>query len=103
MNSGFFVIMKNYVEIIFEDISTERSELLIAELSESGYEGFEEDSNILKAFILENQFDEAVLNGIAEKYRVIYYSQVIADTKLEPGVGIQFSTCDSRSIRSYKS
>jgi ribosomal protein L11 methyltransferase len=42
--------MSNYIEIKIENISSKESEILIAQLSEIGFEGFEEGGNFLSAY-----------------------------------------------------
>lgn len=59
--------MDTYIEIIFHAVTTEQSEILIAQLSESGYEGFEENENELKAFIPKSGYDIHVVNEIANR------------------------------------
>ena len=72
--------MSNYIEIDFENISSEKSEILIAELSNIGFEGFEEDSNALKAFIPEDLFDPSALKEIAAQCNVEFFRRTIAET-----------------------
>jgi ribosomal protein L11 methyltransferase len=50
--------MNNYIEFEFRKISVEQSELLIAQLNEIGFAGFEENENGLKAFIPERDYDK---------------------------------------------
>ena len=45
--------MSNYCEITIQIANEEQSDILVAELSELGYEGFEEMEGQLKAFITE--------------------------------------------------
>jgi ribosomal protein L11 methyltransferase len=81
MNSGFFNFrfMNNYFQFTFTDITSEQSELLIAQLSDAGFEGFEEDTNTLKAFIQEKEFDETLLNEIATQQGVNFSKDVIQE------------------------
>jgi len=60
----------NYIEIIFHAVTTEQSEILIAQLSEAGYEGFEENENELKAFIPKKGYDVHVISEIAKRYDI---------------------------------
>lgn len=64
--------MDNYVQIIFKHLQPEQQDLLIAYLSEAGYEGFEETGNELKAFISENSFDDTLLNELAIKHSLSF-------------------------------
>jgi ribosomal protein L11 methyltransferase len=49
--------MKNHIEVTIQPISTELAETMIATLSEIGFDGFLEESNMLKAYILSDDFD----------------------------------------------
>ena len=51
----------NYIQLTVHDISAEQSEILIAQLAELGFDGFEETENSLKAFTTEDQFSEGEL------------------------------------------
>jgi ribosomal protein L11 methyltransferase len=72
--------MSKYIQIEFQNISKEQSEILIANLAESGYEGFEEEENSLKAFIPENLFDETLISEIATQQNISYNKTVIEET-----------------------
>ncbi|MEI9809071.1 MAG: hypothetical protein WDO16_15090 [Bacteroidota bacterium] len=43
--------MSRYIQIEFQQVTAEQSSILIAELNETGFEGFEETETGLKAFI----------------------------------------------------
>lgn len=64
--------MGNYIQISFDGIQSEQQEQLIAFLSEAGYEGFEENDNVLYAFIEEKNFDKVLLNELVYKYQLTY-------------------------------
>ena len=51
---------ENYIQIHFKDVSPAKQEILIAQLSNIGFDGFEQDKNFLKAYIAESEFDEAL-------------------------------------------
>ena len=53
--------MNEYIQIEFQNISDEQSDILIAQLSELGFDGFEEEESNLKAFIPKKSFDETLL------------------------------------------
>lgn len=72
--------MGNYIQLLFENISLEKSEMLVAALSEEGYEGFEEDEHLLKAFIESIKFDAKVVNEIAGNLQVSFSKSVIEET-----------------------
>ena len=63
--------MSDYCEL---NIVSEDSlhDILIAELSEIGYEGFEESAGLLKAYIPEAIFVENELNILLNKYNLKY-------------------------------
>ncbi|HMU47463.1 MAG TPA: 50S ribosomal protein L11 methyltransferase [Chitinophagaceae bacterium] len=69
--------MGNYIQISFDGIQSEQQELLIAFLSEAGYEGFEENDNVLSAYIEEKNFDKVLLNELVYKYQLTYTEQLI--------------------------
>jgi ribosomal protein L11 methyltransferase len=51
--------MQNYIHIKFQPVSKEQQEILVAQLNELGYEGFEEGLNYMSAFIPEDQYNES--------------------------------------------
>jgi ribosomal protein L11 methyltransferase len=53
-----------YLQIHFTSITQEQSEILIAQLNEIGFDGFEEETGELKAFIPLTNFDENLFNSI---------------------------------------
>ncbi|MBK5270244.1 MAG: 50S ribosomal protein L11 methyltransferase [Bacteroidia bacterium] len=72
--------MVQYLKIEFQNISILTSEMLIAQLSEIGFDGFEENEHVLKAFIRENNFDEDKVNTIAGKLDAFYIKSIIEET-----------------------
>ena len=60
--------MDDYIKIVIEDISQEQKELLIAQLSLVGYDGFEEGANYLHAFIPSNNFNAEELVQISPQF-----------------------------------
>lgn len=70
----------DYIKITFADLQPEQKEILIAQLADAGYEGFEEVDNSLDAFISEKSFDKKLLNEISFKYQTPYTSEKIAET-----------------------
>ncbi|WP_205509715.1 50S ribosomal protein L11 methyltransferase [Longitalea arenae] len=50
--------MQNYIHVRFQPVTKEQQEILIAQLSELGYEGFEEGIHFISAYIPEEQFNE---------------------------------------------
>ncbi len=72
--------MSNYIQIEFTAITSDQSELLIAELNFAGYEGFEEGGNSLKAYIKVGEFDENALAEIADRTGCKFTKTVIEET-----------------------
>ena len=68
----------NYLQIGFRIKNAVENEILIALLSNAGFESFEEEENMLKAFIKENEFNESTLTGILEIIPCEYTSTVIS-------------------------
>jgi ribosomal protein L11 methyltransferase len=61
--------------------TNELKDILVAVLSEKGYEGFEEQQgNILVAYIPEEDFNEAETNTLVEDYDVTYTKERIEQT-----------------------
>lgn len=72
--------MGNYIQLEFKNISIELSDILIAQLSSIGFEGFEEGDNFLKAFIPSTDFDEVLIKEIANKNKISFNQSVIEET-----------------------
>jgi ribosomal protein L11 methyltransferase len=72
--------MNQYIQIEFRNLSAEQSDLLIAQLSEIGFDGFEEGENSLKAFIPENDFITTALKEIATSQNVSFIQTTIEET-----------------------
>jgi ribosomal protein L11 methyltransferase len=51
--------MKDYIHIKFQPVSKEQQEILIAQLIDLGYEGFEEGIGFISAYIPDDQFNES--------------------------------------------
>jgi ribosomal protein L11 methyltransferase len=68
--------MSDYREL---NIAAEESlyDILIAELSEIGYDGFEESTGLLKAYIPEADYSDTEVNILFNKYDVKYSSSII--------------------------
>ena len=72
--------MATYIQIEFQSISSEQSDLLIAQLSEIGFNGFEEEDNSLKAFIPANDFIQIAVKGIAASHNLSFTQTTIEET-----------------------
>ncbi len=70
--------MGNHIAITFIAIQPEQQELVIANLADAGYEGFEEKETELKAFVPEAAFEPSLLKELAFKYQLTYTVQTIA-------------------------
>ncbi len=57
--------MDRYVRISFENLEAEQKDILLARLSEIGYEGFEEEPGKLMAYLAEPDFQESALNELS--------------------------------------
>ncbi len=74
----------NYIELYFEISPMQpASEILIAELSELGYESFVEEENVLKAYIVSHLFDEKQIEGLYvmqnQEFSISYKWKQVAD------------------------
>ncbi|WEK34373.1 MAG: 50S ribosomal protein L11 methyltransferase [Candidatus Pseudobacter hemicellulosilyticus] len=68
----------NYLHFRFRPLNAEQREILIAQLSETGFEGFEESLDGLSAFIPEAQFEEDLLPGLLPDPNVQVSREVVA-------------------------
>lgn len=68
--------MNHFYEICIP-AGTALQELLVAELTEIGYDGFEESAEQLKAYIPEQRFVENELNNLLNKYNLNYFKSII--------------------------
>lgn len=68
-----------YIEIRFTDIDEDQKEILIALLSDIGFEGFEEDINFLKALIPELKYDENLLNTIIYIKNIKHSKSIVSE------------------------
>jgi ribosomal protein L11 methyltransferase len=72
--------MNEYVQIEFPTIPGELKDILIAELSAQGYEGFEETEEGLKAFITSASYDEKALQELARERNAGFNKTIIGET-----------------------
>jgi ribosomal protein L11 methyltransferase len=70
--------MSNYIQIQYDQINQEQTEMLIAQLAAIGYEGFVEEENSLQAFIPEKDFVAQTLIGIDMELKVQSRKSTIA-------------------------
>ena len=78
--SKLYLSMATYIQLEFQNISAEQSDLLIAQLSEIGFDGFEEEENSLKAFIPANDFIETAVKEIAASHNLSFTETTIEET-----------------------
>jgi len=69
--------MNNYIQIKIEDLTSEQSEILIAELGDHGFNGFEEGENFLNAYIEEKNLNEDELQKIIAWHQLRFTKNVI--------------------------
>ena len=62
--------MSNYIELTFHAVTPSQAEILIAQLSAAGYEGFEENENELKAFIKTEGYDLQFIQELTSEYSI---------------------------------
>jgi len=72
MFRGFFITMANYIEITFPVTDSGLQQILIAHLSEEGFEGFEEKETELIAFIPETGYVKENVQAIADAQQVSF-------------------------------
>jgi ribosomal protein L11 methyltransferase len=69
--------MENYIRIDIATTGSEQTEMLIAELSEMDYYAFEENNDLLSAFISEKNFDELSLQSFLKKSELKFTKTII--------------------------
>jgi ribosomal protein L11 methyltransferase len=69
----------NYVEVTIHTRDKELQEILIAELAQENYYGFEEEDELFKAFIQEGSFDEEILKSILANHQLVYRLNTIKE------------------------
>lgn len=69
-----------HLEFIFENLDTEKSELLMALLCNLDFEGFEENENALLSYINEESFNEEPFLQLVKELNLTYKKQRIEET-----------------------
>ena len=64
--------MADYIKVEFEFLDTGQKEIAIALLTEMNYESFEEEGDLLMAYISSTSFDSRELKAFADKYNVSF-------------------------------
>jgi len=68
----------NYIQVTVHNLSAEQSEILVAQLTALGFDGFEETEDALKAFIPEEQFSKDALDTVFAPMQLDYTTATIA-------------------------
>lgn len=71
--------MADYLQIKFRDLSTDQQDILVALLTEAGFEGFEESTGILSAYIPLQQFDEKAFEELIAAQQVAAEREVVRE------------------------
>jgi ribosomal protein L11 methyltransferase len=71
--------MKNYIQASITVTSQNEKDILIAELSEMGFEGFEEERTMLKAFIPSDDFNEESFSRLMQNAGARFSTAVIEE------------------------
>ena len=79
-----------HLQILFENINEDKKEILIALLSDMGFDGFEEEDKNLKAFIPSIKFDEDLFNTIIKINNVEYLKSIIKEENWNKKWGSDF-------------
>lgn len=69
----------NYIQINIEVPNSELNEILLAELTDMGFNGFEENDNLLTAYINENDYNNDDFKSIAHRHNLKYSKQIHQD------------------------
>lgn len=70
--------MKDYIHVKFQPVSKEQQEILIAQLAELGYEGFEEGLHYVSAYIPDDQYNETDTYDLIAGTDITISKEVIA-------------------------
>ena len=69
----------NYIEVLFEDINSELSGILVAQLANIDFEGFEESENQLKAYIASDNYNELIMSSMLERFKCKFSISIVPD------------------------
>lgn len=69
-----------HLEFVFNNIDSEKSELLIALLNEIQFEGYLEEDGILKSYIKEENFDNEAFQKLIQENNIDYTKNTIQET-----------------------
>jgi ribosomal protein L11 methyltransferase len=68
----------DYIEVICNNVNEDALAVIIALLSDVGFEGFEEKDDILKAYTSKEDFNELFLDDLAKQYSFSYHINVLS-------------------------
>ncbi len=72
--------MSAHIEIkITSPLNEERKDILVAVFSSMGFTGFEEEKNVVKAFILAQDFDEHAFNEYCEENEIDFEKNILEE------------------------
>ncbi|MCW3120367.1 MAG: ribosomal protein methyltransferase [Chitinophagaceae bacterium] len=69
--------MSKYIQLSFRNIQPEPRDILIARLSEHGFEGFEETENGLHAFIAEENYNDSLLQQLKADHQLDFVKTIL--------------------------
>ncbi len=69
----------NHIQIIIPTTNVDLQDVAIAMLSEIGYDGFEQDDNEVKAYIFEEQFDEAATTTLLQEQQLTFTKNIVEE------------------------
>ena len=69
----------SYIQVSFKVNNADVQAVLIAVLSNEGYEGFEEQEEALQAFVPAEHYDEAFIKQLSEQHNISYTIEAIKD------------------------
>lgn len=72
--------MQNHIQVSIPVAQQDMQDLLVAQLSLVGYDVFEQENTLLKAFIKEDAFNEAELQEVLRRYALGYEHAVLPAT-----------------------
>jgi ribosomal protein L11 methyltransferase len=67
----------NHIQVIIGTNDINLQDLIIAMLSDIGYDGFEQDDNEVKAYIVEEQFDEQAVALLLKQHQLSFNKNII--------------------------
>ncbi len=78
--SCLFIFAMNdtsYIEVEFFNVKPNEADIVVAMLAGIDFEGFEETDGLIKAYISQQQFNEAEVKKIAEQFSLLYKTKEV--------------------------